>query len=370
MEEQDTRRVRVRSKKEILIEQCTPYLLCIFCNICVAGFNVVSKVSLDQGMSRYVLLVYSTAFGSLASAPLALVFERKNGSKISLLVLRDVFFLGLLGDVLGRVLYFAGLEYTSPTFVSAMCNLIPSMTFIFAVLCRMEKMEISRHSSQAKIVGTVVAFGGAALMTLYKGISLISTRSLIDTQRSHNQSASDHSKLSLDKDWIKGSIMLFASLLSLSAYFVLQGKAVKRYPAPITLTLMTCISGTLMSTVTAAILDHKAASWRLPWNIALLGPLYNGVVIFAIIIYVQTLVTQKRGPVFMTSFRPLSTIIVAIMELFILGEALHLGSIVGAILIILGLYAILWGKEKEIKEQNLVEHTPREKDIDIKQENV
>ncbi|PON52537.1 Plant-drug/metabolite exporter [Trema orientale] len=355
MEEQESRRsVRGGSKREILIQKSTPYLLCIFANICFAGFNIVTKVSLDQGMSRYVLLVYSNFFGILASAPLALIFERKNNSKISLIVLRDVFFLGLIGDVLGRILYYTGLLYTSPTFASAMCNLIPSITFIFAVLCRMERMEISKHGSQTKVVGTVVAFSGAMLMTLYKGIRLISMGSLIHNPHNHSVSTT---KLSVDKDWIKGSIFLFVSLIALSAFYVLQGKVVQRYPAPITLTSLTCLSGTLMSIIIVAILDHKAASWRLSWNIALLGPLYNGVVIFAVTIYVQTLVTQKKGPVFMTAFRPLSTIIVAVMELFILGEALYLGSIVGAILIVFGLYAIIWGKEKEIKEQNLLNHT-------------
>lgn len=77
MEEQETRiSVRVRSKREILIEESTPYVLCVFANICIAGLNIVTKVSLDHGMNRYELLVYSNAFGTLASAPLALIFER------------------------------------------------------------------------------------------------------------------------------------------------------------------------------------------------------------------------------------------------------------------------------------------------------
>ncbi|GAY32551.1 hypothetical protein CUMW_002980 [Citrus unshiu] len=38
--------------------------------------------------------------------------------------------------VLGRTLFFAGLEYTSTTFASAMANIIPSFTFILAVVFR------------------------------------------------------------------------------------------------------------------------------------------------------------------------------------------------------------------------------------------
>ncbi|KAF5480426.1 hypothetical protein F2P56_001177 [Juglans regia] len=98
------------------------------------------------------------------------------------------------------------------------------------------------------------------------------------------------------------------------------------YPAPITLTSLTCLSGTVLSTIMTGILDHKAASsWKLSWNITLLAPIYNGVVIFGITVYVQTLAIRKKGPVFMTSFRPLATIIVAITGLLILGDALYMG---------------------------------------------
>ncbi|KAK9193851.1 hypothetical protein WN944_004551 [Citrus x changshan-huyou] len=60
----------------------------------------------------------------LATAVLAILFERKNESKITKSVLCDIFFLGLLGAVLGRTIFFAGLEYTSLTFASATANVV------------------------------------------------------------------------------------------------------------------------------------------------------------------------------------------------------------------------------------------------------
>ena len=50
--------------------------------------------------------------------------------------------------------------------------------------------------------------------------------------------------------------------------------------------------------------------------------------IYGLVIYLQTLATRQKGPVFMTAFRPLSTIIVAIMGLLILGDALYIGGYV------------------------------------------
>ncbi|KAF8365047.1 hypothetical protein HHK36_032948 [Tetracentron sinense] len=127
---------------------------------------------------------------------------------------------------------------------------------------------------------------------------------------------------------------------------------IKKYPAPISLTSLTCLMGTLQAAVMTLVLEHKASSRRLNWDIRLLAPIYSGIMIFGVTTYVQTLVIRRKGPVFTTAFRPLSTIIVAVMGLVILEEALHLGDIAGSILIFLGLYMILWGKKKE-KEKKL-----------------
>ncbi|KAL6347132.1 hypothetical protein AAG906_012713 [Vitis piasezkii] len=250
-------------------EEWKPYMLCVFSNICFAGFNIVSKVSLDKGMSRYVLVVYGYAFGTLATALLVLLFERNHRGKMSMAVLRDVFFLGLLGAVLGRTLYYAGMEYTSPAFASAMGNLIPSFTFVLALLCRMEKLEIWKVSSQAKIGGTLVALAGATLMTIYKGIVVISPH----TRRSHEPAATS-SKAFLDWEWIKGSLMLATSSLSLAAFYILQTTTLQKYPAPLTITWLMCLSGTLLAAIMTLIFDHEVSSWRLSWDISLIAPIY------------------------------------------------------------------------------------------------
>ncbi|KAM3732399.1 hypothetical protein ACB098_11G057700 [Castanea mollissima] len=347
LKEESVRGGRGSTKQEVC-KELKPYIYCIFSSFCYAGYNIVSKVYLDKGMSRYVLVAYGHAFGTLATAFLAFLFERKNDSKISVPILRNVSFLGLLGAVLGRTLFYAGLEYTSPAFASALANLIPSITFILAVLCRIEKLQISKRSSQAKILGTIVAFAGATLMILYKGIALISLHNHHSRQSVHS------SEVFLDKDSIK-------------AFFILQTITIKMYPAPITLTSLTCLSGTILSTIMSAILDHKASSWKLSWNITLLAPIYSGVVIFGITVYVQTLAIRQKGPVFMTAFRPLATVIVAITGLFLLGDAFYFGGVVGAMMIILGLYATLWGKQRE-KAEKLSDQTMSVEGTAIKQE--
>lgn len=41
-----------------------------------AGMNIITKVSLNRGMSHYVLVVYRHAFATVAIAPFALILER------------------------------------------------------------------------------------------------------------------------------------------------------------------------------------------------------------------------------------------------------------------------------------------------------
>jgi hypothetical protein len=74
--------------------------------------------------------------------------------------------------------------------------------------------------------------------------------------------------------------------------------------------------------------------------------LLQGIVTSSIAYYVQGLVIQKTGPVFASAFSPLMMIIVAVMGSFILAEKLYLG----AVLIVMGLYLVLWGKHKESQD--------------------
>ncbi|GAY32548.1 hypothetical protein CUMW_002960 [Citrus unshiu] len=136
----------------------------------------------------------------------------------------------------------------------------------------MERLDISRLSAQAKIAGTLVALGGAILSASYKGILVISPH------RRHGNRTDDISKVFLDGHWIKGSLVLFISYLSLAGMdskeeLYLQAAAIK-----------------------TAILDHKPSSWRLSWNITLLAPLYSEILVFGITLYAQTLVIRGKGP--------------------------------------------------------------------------
>ncbi|KVI03436.1 Drug/metabolite transporter, partial [Cynara cardunculus var. scolymus] len=160
---------------------------------------------------------------------------------------------------------------------------------------------------------------------------------------------------SSDKDWFKGSILLIIATFAWASFFILQNVTMRKYKAPLSLTCLVCFIGTLQSIAVTFVMEHRPSVWSIGWDMNLLAAAYAGIVSSSIAYYVQGLVMEKRGPVFVTAFSPLMMIIVAIMGSFILAEKIYMGGVMGAILIVMGLYSVLWGKYKEHKEKELAE---------------
>jgi len=57
-------------------QRCKPYIAMISLQFGFAGMNIITKVSLNRGMSHYVLVVYRHAFATAVIAPFAIVLER------------------------------------------------------------------------------------------------------------------------------------------------------------------------------------------------------------------------------------------------------------------------------------------------------
>jgi len=80
----------------------------------------------------------------------------------------------------------------------------------------MENLNLKHHSSQAKIIGTVVSIAGALTVTLYKGIPLIS-----DAFRNIEIGGSGI-HLSVKPDWILGAFLLATASFCLSVLYIVQ----------------------------------------------------------------------------------------------------------------------------------------------------
>ncbi|XP_057958485.1 WAT1-related protein At4g08300-like [Malania oleifera] len=320
----------------------------------------ITEASFNHGMNPHVYITYRHILAGFVMLPFAYFLERKARPKLTLALFLEIFILSLLGVSLTLNMYFASFKYTSPTFLSSMVNTIASLTFVFAVVLRLEVLDLRRPRGIAKIAGTLVSLAGVMIMTLYKGHLI---RNLWHPLIHIKSSTMTH------ENWFKGSVLTVASCITWSIWYIMQAITLKRYPAQLSLTTWMNFVGGAQSAVFTIFVEHKRAAWTVGLNIDLWSIIYAGVVCSGLIIFLQLWCTEEKGPVFVTMFNPLSTILVAFLAYFALGEKLYMGSITGGVIVIVGLYLLLWGKEGDqevcIKSRKQ-DQNPREEEKDLK----
>ncbi|KOM49115.1 hypothetical protein LR48_Vigan07g281900 [Vigna angularis] len=151
------------------------------------------------------------------------------------------------------------------------------------------------------------------------------------------------------KNWTLGCLYLIGHCLSWSGWLVLQAPVLKKYPARLSFTSYTCFFGLLQFLVIALVLERDAQAWLFHSGGEAFTILYAGVVASGIAFAVQIWCIERGGPVFVAVYQPVQTFVVAIMATIALGEEFYLGGIIGAVLIVAGLYFVLWGKSEERK---------------------
>ncbi|CAI9762043.1 unnamed protein product [Fraxinus pennsylvanica] len=296
--------------------------------------DVLSKAALNEGMSNYVFVVYRHAIATIVIAPFALILDKKMRPKMTLSIFGQIMLLGLLEPVIDQNLYFLGMKYTTATFAAAMCNILPAITLVMACFLRLEKFKVKSIHSQAKLAGTLATVAGAMLMTLLRGpvIELPWTKG--------SSSSHEHQRIEINlRHSIKGSLMITIGCFCWACFMNLQAITLRTYPAELSLTVWICLAGTAQGGIVALVMERgKAAVWAINWDTKFLAAAYSGIFCSGIAYYIQGLVMKERGPVFVTAFSPLGMIIVAVLSSFILAEQMFLGRVVGAIVIVMGLY--------------------------------
>ncbi|GAB4836589.1 hypothetical protein Ancab_001502 [Ancistrocladus abbreviatus] len=210
-----------------------------------------------------------------------------------------------------------------------------------AWILRLERVKIGRLHGQAKVAGTLVTVGGAMLMTLVKGPA-------IETPWTRRNNSHITQSTVNQQHPVMGAVMISAGCVCWSCFIILQALTLKSYPAELSLTALICIAGAVEGGLVALIMERGNTSiWSIQLDSKLLAVVYSGIVCSGIGYYVQGVIMKEKGPVFTTTFNPLSLVIVTIMGHFILSEQLFLGRIIGAVAIVFGLYLVIWGKSKD-----------------------
>ncbi|XP_042480411.1 WAT1-related protein At1g68170-like [Macadamia integrifolia] len=329
------------------LHELKPVLMMVLVQAISAGVSVFYKLATEDGMNMRILVAYRYIFATILLAPFAFFIERNKRPKLTWMVAFQAFLCGLFGGTLSQNLYVSSLTLTSMTFAAAMVNLIPAVTYIIAVILRMERLGIRTVAGKAKLVGTAIGIGGAMVLTFYKGPEVKIWSTNIDLTRGLGYGAS-RSASHVDNSAL-GSILALGCCLCYALWLIVQTKMSERYPCHLSSTTLMCLMGSIQSAGFAMCVDYKWAEWKLGWNIRLLSVAYTGMLATGMMYALIAWGVSAKGPLFVSIFNPLMLLMVAIMGSLFLAERLHVGTLVGAVLIVVGLYAVLWGKRKEMK---------------------
>ncbi|KAH9790527.1 WAT1-related protein [Citrus sinensis] len=277
------------------------------------GLNILFKLAASKGMSYFVFVFYSYASTTIVLLFFPFIF-RSNTASLPLLkfpVISRICLLSLVGSSY-EILRYTGIAYSSPTLDSMISNLTPAFTFILAIIFRMEKLALGSLSTWAKILGTIVSVSGAMLSR-----------------------------------WVIGGILLLIENLLISVWYIIQTQIMKLYPAEFVVTLLYGLFATIISAPICFVGESNLSAWRLKPDVELASIVYSAFFGLTFSAVVHTFGLRMKGPVYTAIFKPLSIAIAAIMSFIFLGEALHLGSVIGGVIICVGFYAVLWGKAND-----------------------
>ncbi|KAF2534569.1 hypothetical protein F2Q70_00030733 [Brassica cretica] len=296
-----------------MLEEVKAVIAMLVVQFIFAGMFILFKITAHDGTNLRILVAYRLSFATLFMFPLALIFQRKKRPEFTRRLVLLAFLSGLLGAAIPNILYLPGLVRTSATFSTAASILSPVITFLLSLAFRMDTLRLGSNEGRAKLLGTLLGVGGALVFVFYKGFELHIWSTHVDLLKSSGQSSGpateNHHHIS-----ISGVLMVFGCNVSVSLWLLLQARAtffIKHY---------------------------------FKINI-----IYTGVVVSGLVMPLVAWCIEKKGPLYVTVFSPIRLVIVALVGSFALEETLYLGSLIGAIIMVGGVYLVVWCKMKEKK---------------------
>ncbi|XP_052168263.1 WAT1-related protein At4g30420-like [Oryza glaberrima] len=320
-------------------EEYKPCAAMVAAQCIYAALALWAKAVFTGGMSTMVFVVYRQAIATVFLVPIAIIANRrkKKETRLGMTGFSLIFVASLFGATVNQYVYYQGLHLGSSSMATAMSNLIPAITFVMAASVGLEKVDLRRVRSLAKIFGTTVCVGGAMAMAFFKGPRLLNSSSLIvDLNFLLHLSASSK--------WVMGALFLICSSCCWSLWLILQVPICKSYMDPLTLSAWMCFLSTLQSAVLVSFLMPDINAWKIHSLFELGCCLFAGVFGSGVTFYLQSWCISVRGPLYSAMFNPLCTVIATVVAAAFLHEELHIGSLFGATAIVAGLYIVLWGK--------------------------
>ncbi|CAM0879420.1 unnamed protein product [Alopecurus aequalis] len=323
------------------VEEWGPVVGMLAFDLISAVMTALVKKVLERGLDRLVLITLRQLVATVFLAPIAYFKERSTRPKLTLEILAYLFFSAVFGAALSQYTFFYGLQNTTATFAITFINLSPVLTFLIAVVLRIEPLKVKNTAGATKIFGTLMSLAGLLLLSLYKGVPLTHQATAALSPAAH---ATDDRG---DRSWMLGTLALLANCLCFSFWLLLQTSLTKKYPAIYSSTALMFFISTLQSGVLTVAVERRTSLWMLTGKLEILTVLYAAIVGSGAGYLIMTWCVEKKGPVFTAAFIPIIQIMVAAIDFFFLHEQIYLGSVLGSVLMVLGLYLVLWGKKRD-----------------------
>ncbi|KAL9233203.1 hypothetical protein vseg_008228 [Gypsophila vaccaria] len=331
----------VETKRDTWATTAVVIVAMLVVQVVFAASQILTNLALKKHGFLLALLAYRHLFAAACIGPIAVLLDRKRMSELKeARVWFWAFLTSLTGITMGMGLFYYGVRDTSAAYATNYSNLIPIITFVFSVIIRMEKLELSTYWGKAKAIGAVICVGGALVISLYSGPSLVIS--------AHHDS--NHGKQMVQKPYtnmLRGTFLLIASCFGYAFWFVVQAKLLKVLPSKHWSNFMTCLVAAIQCAILGLCIDRTPESWSLGWDVKLLCVSVSGVFASALAFYLILWAVQLKDPSYPSMFDPFSVVFVALIQALFFGDQLTLGLLLGMILMIVGLYCYLWGKRKE-----------------------
>ncbi|GAB2231168.1 hypothetical protein Droror1_Dr00027456 [Drosera rotundifolia] len=253
---------------------------------------------------------------------------------------------------LTQYLVLLGLQHASAAFCSAFVNMSPANTFLITLIFRVERLNLRSKGGKAKVLGSAMCIGGVLVLALYQGFPLtkhLHSHEYINRARDAGSNASPKST----SNYIVSAICMTSSSIVWSSWFVVQNWIGKLYPCKYSSTAFMSFFSAIQSAALCWAINSDPSVWLLRGKLQIVTVILAGVVGSGLCYVGMSWCVEQRGPVFTAAFSPFQQIFLVILALIFLREDVYLGSVLGSIAVICGLYILLWGKSKDIKDEAL-----------------
>ncbi|KAF2588874.1 hypothetical protein F2Q70_00042207 [Brassica cretica] len=313
----------VEGERSSIVDKWAPAMAVVVANTVTGSVNALVKKALDGGVNHMVIGAYRLAISAFILAPLAYFLERAS---------------------LVQFFFMLGLSYTSATVSGAFLSMMPATTFALSLILRMESVrDLKSETGMLKVMGTLICVGGALLLTFYKGPQISHFHSHPEALQDNNNHQSN------TNNWLLGCLYAAIGASFFSMWMLFQGTLNIKYPCKYTSICLMSVFGSFQCALLSLYKRRTVNDWVIDDRFVIFVIAYAGIVGQAMSTVATTWSIKKLGAVFASTFSPIMLISATLFDFLILHTPLCLGSIIGSVVVVMGLYVYLWGKNKEMK---------------------